>query len=143
VDNTIKITTLLPDRSGPYGSYDGGSSSVHGGVCFSVPLCTVGVPCFPGDVLFICFYVNRALSLLIMKIPPKKPLDGVAELRTRSGTVSVIVSVEPLDSVAGSCSKIGSKESSSSWRICTMLMVGADWAALGRTSSVVHQGLLI
>jgi hypothetical protein len=55
----IMITTLLAGCFGPYGSYGGGGSSVRGGVYFSVPLCVVGVPCFPSDVLFICFYVNR------------------------------------------------------------------------------------
>jgi hypothetical protein len=54
------------------------------------------------------------LSLLIMKIPPKKPLDGVAELGMRSVIVSVVVSMEPSDFAAGSCSKIKSRESSSS-----------------------------
>lgn len=55
-----------------------------------------------------------ALSLLIMKIPPKNPMGGVTLLVRRSMTVSATVSVEPSDSVAGSCSRIGSKESSSS-----------------------------
>lgn len=42
---------------------------------------------------------TRALSTKIAKTPPKKPLGGVDELVMSSVKVSVMVLVEPFDSV--------------------------------------------
>jgi hypothetical protein len=103
--------------------YASASGCACSGVClFCAAPGAVGVPIFPSDTPGVSFSVpgNAVMA------------DHEKFLRKRQGggevlvTVSVTVLVEPSDFAPGFSSKMGSRELLPSWRICTMLIKGAN-----------------
>ena len=97
-----------------------------GGTFYCAVSSVVYVFVFSSNTPRIGFHVSRGLSQLIIKSSLGKHLGGDRVSVRMSVMVAVIVLVEPFDSTLGSSSKMGSMESPSSYRICTMLIAGAN-----------------
>lgn len=97
----------------------------HGSTFYRMTFGMVGILVFPSNTLGIGTKKSSLRKRLVR--------DGVSV--GTSVMVLGIVLVEPSDSALGSSSKMGSIESLWSYQICTMLITGANWSVIGRSSS--------